>query len=64
MSISIDQLERKVGQILEVCISLRSGNEALRVRVAELEAEKAALSKKIDLTLGRLQALVTRLPEE
>ena len=64
MSVSLDHLERKVEQILTVCASLRSENQALRVDVAGLEAEKAALTKKIDITRERLEALMTRLPDE
>jgi len=64
MSISLDQLENKVDQILAVCGSLRSENQDLRAHVAGLEAEKAALAKKIDLTRERLEALMARLPEE
>lgn len=64
MSVSLDQLERKVDQIVAVCSSLRSENQLLRAHVANLEAEKAALTKKIDATRERLEALMTRLPEE
>lgn len=64
MSVSLDQLEDKVDQILAVCGSLRSENQDLRAHVAGLEAEKAALTKKIDLTCERLEALMARLPEE
>ena len=64
MSISLDHLERKVEQILDVCASLRSENQALRAHVAGLEAEKAALTQKIDITRQRLEALMSRLPDE
>jgi cell division protein ZapB len=64
MSVSLDHLERKVDQILAVCASLRDENQTLRVHVAGLEAEKAALTSKIDVTRERLEALITRLPEE
>lgn len=64
MNISLDQLERKVEQIVAVCASLRGENQALRAHVAGLEAEKAALAKKIDVTRERLEGLVARLPEE
>jgi cell division protein ZapB len=47
-----------------VCASLRNENQDLRVRVASLEAEKAALAKKIEVTAGRLETLLERLPEE
>jgi cell division protein ZapB len=64
MSVSLDHLERKVDQILAVCASLRGENQTLRASVADLEAEKAALTKKIDITRERLEAVMTRLPEE
>lgn len=64
MSVSLDQLENKVDQILAVCSSLRSENQLLRAHVASLEAEKAALTTKIDTTRERLEALMTRLPDE
>jgi len=64
MSVSLDHLERKVDQILAVCASLRDENQSLRASVAGLEAEKAALSGKIELTRERLEALMSRLPEE
>ncbi len=64
MSVSLDHLERKVEQIVAVCSSLRSENQALRAHVAGLEIEKAALTRKIDITRERLEALITRLPEE
>jgi len=64
MSVSLDQLENKVDQILAVCSSLRSENQLLRAHVASLEAEKTALTKKIDATRERLEALMTRLPDE
>ena len=64
MSVSLDHLEQKVEQIVAVCASLRSENQALRANVAGLEAEKAALAKKIDITRERLEALMTRVPDE
>ena len=64
MSVSLDHLERKVEQIIAICSSLRSENQALRAHVAALEVEKAALTQKIDVTRERLEALITRLPEE
>ena len=64
MSVSLDHLEHKVELILAVCVSLRNENQALRAQVTGLEAEKAALTKKIDTTRERLEALMTRLPDE
>lgn len=64
MSVSLDQLENKVDQILAVCGSLRSENQDLRAHVAGLEAEKAALTRKIEIARERLESLMARLPEE
>jgi cell division protein ZapB len=64
MSVSLDHLERKVDQILAVCVSLRTENQALRAHVASLEAEKAALTQKIEITRERLETLLLRLPDE
>jgi cell division protein ZapB len=64
MSVSLDHLEHKVDQILAVCASLRSENQALRAQVAGLETENVALAQKIDITRERLEALMSRLPDE
>ena len=64
MSISLDQLERKVDQMVAICASLRNENQDLRAQVASLEVEKAALAKKIEVTAERLEGLLERLPEE
>ncbi|MBK9352078.1 MAG: cell division protein ZapB [Sulfuritalea sp.] len=64
MSISLDQIERKVDQMVAICASLRTENQDLRAHVASLEAEKAALAKKIDSTRERLEGLMARLPDE
>ena len=64
MSISLDQIERKVDQMVAICASLRNENQDLRAQVASLEVEKAALAKKIDSTRERLEGLMARLPDE
>ncbi|MCF8150345.1 MAG: DUF904 domain-containing protein [Burkholderiaceae bacterium] len=64
MSVSLDNLDRKVEQILAVCGSLRTENQELRASVAGLEAERDALANKVDTTRQRLEALLIRLPEE
>jgi cell division protein ZapB len=64
MNVSLDPLERKVEQIVAVCASLRGENQALRAHVAGLEAEKAALAKKVEIARERLEGLMARLPDE
>ncbi len=64
MSIALDPLENRVDQLLSLCGSLRAENEDLRSRVAGLEADKAALKKKIDVAATRLENLMEHLPAE
>jgi cell division protein ZapB len=64
MSIALDALESRIDRLLSVCASLRTENEALRVRVVGLESDKQSLQHKIDATATRLEALMERLPEE
>ena len=64
MSIFLDPLERKIDQLVAICASLRSENQDLRAHVACLEADKAALTRKIEVTAERLEGLMERLPEE
>ena len=64
MKVSLDALERKVEPIVAVCASLRGENQTLRAHVAGLEAEKAALARKVDIARERLEGLMARLPDE
>lgn len=64
MSVSLDHLEQKVEQIVAVCATLRTENQTLRAHVVGLEAEKVALTQKIDITRERLEGVMARLPEE
>ena len=64
MSVSLDHLEYKVDQILAVCASLRSENQTLRAHVTGLEADKASLTQRIVTARERLEAVMTRLPDE
>lgn len=64
MSIFFAPLERKLDQMLAICASLHRENQSLRGRIAGLEAERTALTAKIDATRARLETLMERLPEE
>ena len=64
MTISFTSLERKVDQMIALCAELSAENKSLRGHVAGLEAERTALTAKIDTTRARLTALMDRLPEE
>jgi uncharacterized coiled-coil DUF342 family protein len=63
MMSSLDSFERKIDQLLTIMQRLRDENDALRLRVASLEAEKLALNNKIIATCERLAALRDQLPE-
>lgn len=60
----LDALDRKVDLLRAACDALIAERQALQTRVVELEAEKSMLIDKIDTTRVRLEALMTRLPEE
>lgn len=60
----LSNVEHKVEQVVAACQSLRDENRKLRERIAGLEVEKQALSTKIDTTCERLEALMSRLPEQ
>jgi cell division protein ZapB len=64
MKASLSSLEQKVERFVAYCQGLRAENTALRGRVSELEAERQSLVDKIEATRTRLEALMTRLPDE
>jgi len=64
MEHSLDSLEHKVDRLLTLCAGLRKENETLNSRIAHLEADKAALTAKIDTARVRLEGLMEKLPEE
>ena len=64
MDADLTNLERKIENAVAFCQSLREQNSELRNRIAGLETEKLALTEKIETTRERLEALMTRLPEQ
>ncbi len=64
MNESLGSLEKKVGDIVAFCRSLREENHALRDRVAGLEREKQSLIGKMEEARRRLEVLMDRLPPE
>jgi cell division protein ZapB len=64
MSISFDALEQRIDQLVSMCSSLRTENQALRARIDSLEADKQALAQKIDTAASRLETLMEQLPAE
>ena len=64
MDADLSGFEQKIEQVVALCQALREDNRKLRERALELEQEKLALSEKIDTTCARLEALMSRLPEQ
>jgi cell division protein ZapB len=64
MDNEFSSIEQKVEKVVAFCHALREENRVLRGRIAGLESEKLALAEKIDTTRERLEALMTRLPEQ
>jgi cell division protein ZapB len=64
MDVNVESLEAKVDQVLALCRRLREETRQLRAQVAGLEAERTALTGKIDTARDRLESLKARLPQE
>lgn len=56
------QLYEKISQLAELAQSLRSENAELRLKVAALAAENAALSKRMQEAHLRVTALLDKIP--
>ncbi len=64
MNDPLDRLDLKIDQILSLCQALRGENLSLRNRVADLEGQNRLLLDKVDAARGRLEGLMSRLPEQ
>ncbi len=64
MGVNVDSLETKVTQVLALCRHLSEETRQLRAQVAELEAERKALTDKIATARDRLESLKAKLPQE
>jgi uncharacterized protein (TIGR02449 family) len=64
MQVNLDSLEGKVTHVLALCRHLGAEAHALRVQVADLQAERDALADKIKIACDRLESLKARLPQE
>lgn len=56
-------LEERIEQFIALCENLRSENQELRTRVANLEVERNRLNEKIETACSRLESLVEQIPE-
>jgi cell division protein ZapB len=59
----LNALESKIAQAAALCRSLRAENSLLRQQLSSAEAEKTALTERIDSARTRLEQLALQLPE-
>lgn len=63
MESELKSLEDKINQFVRLCQQLRSENIQLRQQLASVASENKHLTKKISAATGRLEALLTQIPE-
>lgn len=63
MESELNSLEEKINQFVRLCQQLRSENIQLRQQLASAASENKHLAEKINAATGRLEALLTQLPE-
>lgn len=57
-------LEARLEQIITLCQSLRTENQALRTRTAALESERHQLAERMEAARARIENLLRHLPAE
>ena len=63
MTNELNALESKITQVVSLCRTLRAENSQLKQRLAKADAEKKALSERMELARQRLEQLAEQLPE-
>lgn len=64
MNADLDQLQKKIEQLAEVCRQLRQENSQLHQTLHEREREKNLLEQKLNDARVAIAALIEQLPEE
>ena len=64
MDADIKALEGKLTQFIEFCQRLQSDNQQLRQQLATAVDESKRLEEKINAAAGRLEGLLTHIPDE
>lgn len=64
MKTRLDSLEHKIDSVLTLYERLREENRALHAQLAALENVNQSLTRTIEESRTRLEALLARLPEE
>jgi hypothetical protein len=63
MEADLTRLELQLEQLLTLYQGVKDNNNALRRRIAELEAANKVLDAKVKDAAGRVEALLAQLPE-
>ena len=64
MDAELKALEGKLTQFVEFCQQLRADNQQLRQQLASAVDESKRLEEKISAATGRLEGLLTHIPDE
>ena len=64
MDAELKALEGKLTQFVEFCQQLRADNQQLRQQLASAVDESKRLEEKITAATGRLEGLLTHIPDE
>jgi cell division protein ZapB len=64
MDAELKSLEHKINQFVALCQRLRADNHELRQQLASAQNENKQLSDRIGDAKTRLEALLSRIPEE
>ncbi|WP_300453116.1 hypothetical protein [Accumulibacter sp.] len=59
----LDALESRIAQVVSLCHTLRTENDALRAQLATAEADRARLAERMAAASARLEELAQQLPE-
>lgn len=63
METQLNTLETKLGQLMELCQSLRAENQKLRQQVAIANDQNKQLSERVSHARLRMEALLEKIPE-
>jgi len=64
MEAELNSLDEKINQLVQLCHRLRKDNHELRQQLAAAQNESKQLTEKIETARGRLENLLSRLPED
>ena len=64
MESELNHLEGKINQLVQLCQRLRNDNHELRQQLVSAQSENKQLSEKIAQAKGRLENILSRIPED